>query len=218
MATVRRSDKAAATRARILETTISVLEAGGDDAVKMLEIATAALVSTGSIYHHFDGRDGLVIAARLQQFRAALPDDLAVIEWVVDHAADVDEFRVSMSEMARVAHGAARSPNRRTRADVISAGHMHPALAAALADEQHRHAEAIAAAMSRAQDRGLVDPQLQPHSLAVVFMGLAFGMLLGDIDTHRPVDPVAWQVLLDKLIDSILTGHAPPRAGPPHLD
>lgn len=209
--TVRRSDKAAATRARILETTISVLEVGGDDAVKVLEIAAAADVSTGSIYHHFDGRDGLVIAARLQQFRAALPEDLAVIEWVVDHAADVDEFRVSMSEVARVAHSSARAANRRTRADVISAGHMHPALAAALADEQHRLAEAIAAAMSRGQDRGLVDPQLQPHALAVVFMGLAFGMLLGDIDTHRPVDPEAWQALIDKLIDNILTGHAPPR-------
>jgi AcrR family transcriptional regulator len=208
----RRSEKAAATRARILDQTIAVLELGGDDAVKVLEIAAAANVSTGSIYHHFDGRDGLVIAARLHQFRAALPEDLAVIDWAVDHASTVDEFRDSMSRVARAAHSAARSVNRRTRADVISAGHMHPTLAAALADEQHRHAEAIAAAMIRGQANGLVAPDLPAHPLAVFFMGLAFGMLLGDLDAHRPVDPDEWQVLMDRLIDAVLTGHAPPRA------
>jgi AcrR family transcriptional regulator len=209
--TSRRSDKAAATRSRILTQTIAVLERGGDDAVKVLEIAAAADVSTGSIYHHFDGRDGLVIAARLQQVRAALPEDLATIEWAVDHAAGVDEFRASIAQIARVAHSQHRAPNRRTRADVISAGHMHPSLAAALADEQHHHAVATAAVLVRAQARGLVAPDLPPHALAVFFMGLAFGMLLGDIDSHQPLDPDDWQILLDRVIDNALTSHAPPR-------
>ena len=209
MTPARRSDKAAATRARILSETIKVLEIGGDDAVKVLEIAAAAHVSTGSIYHHFDGRDGLVIEARLQQFRAALPEDLAVIEWAVDNAANVDEFRECISQVSRAAHSAARSTNRRTRADVISAGHMHPALAEALADEQHRHAESVTAAIMRGQDRGLVSPDLPPHVVGVLFMGIAFGMLLGDVDTHRPIDPDSWQLVIDRLIDKVLTGHAP---------
>lgn len=208
---VRRSDKAAATRARILEHTIAVLDQGGDDAVKVLEIAAAAEVSTGSIYHHFGGRDGLVIAARLQQFRSSLPEDLAAIEWAIDHAATVDEFRATISRVARVAHSAARSVNRRTRADVISAAHMHPKLAEALADEQHLHAQAMTAAIVRGQERGLVAPDLPPHPVAVFFMGAAFGMLLADVDTHQPLDPDAWQIILDRLIDHVLTAHVPPR-------
>jgi TetR/AcrR family transcriptional regulator, repressor for uid operon len=206
----RRSDKAAATRARILTEAIKVLEMGGDDAVKVLEIAAAAQVSTGSIYHHFDGRDGLVIEARLQQFRAALPEDLAAIEWAVDHAQTVDEFRECISQVSRLAHSASRAANRRTRADVISAGHMHPALAEALADEQHRHAEAVTAAIARAQDRGLVAPDLPPHVVAILFMGIAFGVLLGDLDTHRPIDTDEWHQVIDLLIDKVLTGHAAP--------
>jgi AcrR family transcriptional regulator len=206
-----RTEKAAATRARIIAETIAVLDAGGDDAVKVQEIAAAAEVSTGSIYHHFDGRDGLVVAARLQQFRATLPGDLAVIERVVDNAVGVDEFRTAVSDIARVGHGTARSIQRRTRADVISAAHVHPALAHALADEQHRHAEAVAAVMARGQSRGLVDPVLDPHVLAVFLMALAFGMLLGDIDAHRPVDPTEWHSFIDRLIEVVLTGHVPPR-------
>jgi AcrR family transcriptional regulator len=208
---VRRSDKAAATRARILAEAIAALESGGDDAVKVLEIASAANASTGSIYHHFEGRDGLVIAARLHQFRAALPEDLAAIEWAVDHAQTVDEFRDAISRVVWIAHSADRAANRLTRADVISAGHVHPALAEALADEQHGHAEAIAAAIVRAQARGLIDPSLPPHPVAVLFMGIAFGRLLGDIDTIGPVDPEAWQSVIDRLIDDVLTGHAPAR-------
>jgi AcrR family transcriptional regulator len=208
----RRSDKAAATRARILAQTIAVLEAGGDDAVKVLEIAAAAEVSTGSIYHHFDGRDGLVVAARLHQFRAALPEDLAAIEWAVDHAATVDDFRAAITRVVRIAHSPERAQNRRTRADVISAGHMHPALAEALAHEQHRHAEAMAAVLMRGQARNLIDPSLPPHPLAVMFMGIAFGRVLGDIDTIRPLDLDDWLQIIERLVDDVLTGHVPPRA------
>ena len=85
---------------------------------------------------------------------------------------------------------------------------MHPALAEALADEQHRHAEAVTAAIVRAQDRGLVAPDLPPHVVAILFMGIAFGVLLGDLDTHRPIEPNEWQLVIDRLIDKVLTGHA----------
>jgi len=211
VSSVRRSDQAAATRARILAEAIAALESGGDDAVKVLDIAAAAKVSTGSIYHHFEGRDGLVIAARLHQFRAALPEDLAAIERAVDHAQTVDEFRDVISRVVRIAHSADRAKNRMTRADVVSAGHAHPALAKALAAEQHSHAEAMAAAIVRAQARGLIDPTLPAHPVAVLFMGIAFGRLLGDIDTIRPVDADSWQSVIDRLIDEVLTGHAPAR-------
>lgn len=210
---LRRTDRAAATRARILDETIRVLEVGGDDAVKVLEIAAAAEVSTGSIYHHFDGRDGLVVAARLEQFRAAVPSDLAAIEWAVVNSQSVAEFRSAITRVARAAHSPDRAANRRTRADVVSAARIHPALAAALADEQHRLAESIEGALVRAQARGLVDPTLPAHAVGVFFMGLAFGMLMADIDTHRPVDRDDWQLVVDRLIDRVLTGHDPSPRG-----
>ncbi|MGD9701349.1 MAG: TetR/AcrR family transcriptional regulator [Acidimicrobiia bacterium] len=199
-----RTAQAAATRAKILETTVAALEAGGDDAVRVAEIVAAAGVSTGALYHHFGGREGLVVAARVEQFRAALPPDVDALVELVATATSVEEFRAGMRRIARLAHGASRARNRSLRADVIGAAHGQPALADALAEEQHAHAVALEAMMRKAQERSFLARDLDPHAVAVLFQGLSFGLILSDLDTIEPLDEDRWGELIGRLIDAVL--------------
>jgi AcrR family transcriptional regulator len=51
-------------KARLVEAAIEQFELAGYDAVNVVELATKANVTTGSLYHHFDSKLGLYLVVR----------------------------------------------------------------------------------------------------------------------------------------------------------
>ena len=84
---------------------------------------------------------------------------------------------------------------------------MHqPDVAAALADEQRRTSATMAAALGRAQSRGLIDPSADLVALTLMFQAIALGLVLADIDPEGAPTAAAWESLVGRMLDTVIIG------------
>lgn len=193
------------TRARILATVIETLEQGGEQAVRIRDVAASVGIAVGAVYHHFDGREGLIAAARVAQFERVLGGDVEAIRDLVQRSATVDELRAGMHFLTRAAHSEARAPLRRLRAEVTGVARHNPTLAAALSETQDRRTSELADSVAVAQSAGLVRPELDPRSVATLLQAVTLGLVLNDINLAQPVDEESWFELIDHLYEGLLT-------------
>ena len=199
-----RAEQAIVTRARIIHAARELADAAGDDTVRILDVAAAAQVSTGALYHHFVGREDLMAAVHLERYRGSLPEDLAFIDRLVDVAADGAALRAGLMELTRVVNRPERSAVRRNRAATIGRSMHQPDVAAALADEQRQASTTMAAALGRAQARGLIDPSADLVALSLMFQAIALGLVLADIDPEGAPTPAAWESLVGRMLDTVI--------------
>lgn len=109
-------------------------------------------------------------------------------------------------ELTRVVSRQERSAVRRQRAATIGRSVHQPEVAAALADEQRRTSATMAAALGRAQARGLIDPSADLIALTLMFQAIALGLVLADIDPGGAPTSAAWESLVGRMLDTVITG------------
>jgi AcrR family transcriptional regulator len=204
MASRTRVEQAADTRRRIIDAAAQLAASSGDEAVRILDVASTAQVSTGALYHHFANREDLLAAVHLERYRGSMPADLAFMDSLVDIAADARALRAGLLELTRVVNRSDRSVVRRNRAATIGLSLHQPAVAAALAVEQRHTTETMAAALGRAQARGFLHPSVDPTAAALMFQAIALGLVLADVDPHGAPAADAWEHLVGRLLDSVL--------------
>jgi len=192
------------TRARLLAVAVEALDNGGEQAIKVREIASALGVSVGAVYHHFESREDLIVAARIAQFEGVLGGDVDAIRELVEGSSTVDELRRGMQFLTRAAHSGARSRFRRLRAEVAGVAAHNPDLSAALARAQNACTTQMAEIVAVAQRRGLADPSLDPRSVATFLQAVSLGLILDDINTVEPMDLEAWYLFTDHVYESML--------------
>lgn len=199
-----RTVQAMATHDLILQVVVDRLDSGGEQAVRIRDVADTLGLSVGSIYHHFDGREALVIAGRAVQFRGAIAGDVEAATALVDRCNTVDEFRHGLRAFMRAAYGDSRARYRRRRAEAAGAAAHNPALRAELAAVQEDCTRQFAEAATTAQAKGLIDPAADPRVLATFMQMVPFGRLLDDLNTIMPMNADRWDDLVAELIESFL--------------
>lgn len=204
MAPRTRIEKAADTRRRIIDAAAQLAASSGDEAVRILDVAARAEVSTGALYHHFENREDLLAAVHVERYRGSMPADLAFMDGLVDIAADARALRAGLIELTRVVNRPERSVVRRNRAATIGLSLHQPAIAEALAAEQRITTETMAAALSRAQARGFIHPSVDTTAAALMFQAIALGLVLADVDPGSAPTGDAWEQLVGRVLDSVL--------------
>ena len=192
------------TRARILEATVAAIERGGVDSVRVLEIAAAADVTTGAIYHHFTNRRTLVVAAQVERFTAAVPADVGAIASLLERATSAADIHNGLMAVAQVAFHDDRAQNRRRRAEVVAAAGVDAALAEAISAQQHSFIATLQAAVESTQHRQLFRADLDAHAIALLMMVLPFGFRLADVDDQHPIDVAKWCDVVSGVVRSLL--------------
>jgi len=198
----RRQTRAEATVAALLDAAVVRLKNGGDAAVRIDDILAETGVSRGSLYHHYGGRQGLVDAANLELYARRTRADVAVLTGLIDRASTPDELLEAARALTEQTQSPARRDNRIERARLvgqIGSGRFAGRLEAV----QHALNAAFAAAIARAQAKGLIHPDHDPLALAVFIQAYTLGRVLGDLDTE-PVDPAAWNALVGAVLDAVL--------------
>jgi AcrR family transcriptional regulator len=74
------------TRARLLETTIKLLEQQSPDEVQVDSILRASGVSKGSLYHHFEDGRALIDEALLRKFSSGVDEHAGIIAEILGSA------------------------------------------------------------------------------------------------------------------------------------
>ena len=193
-----------ATRARLLAVAVAALEHGGEQNIKVRDMANALGVSIGAVYHHFENREGLIVAARIAQFDGLLAADVEAVRDLIDRAHTVDDLRRGMRFLTRAAHSDARARFRRIRAEVAGVALHNAELSEALAEAQDRCTTSITEIVELAQRKGLANPDLDPRAVATFLQSVSLGLVLNDINTVHPMDQEAWFAFTDRFYETLL--------------
>ncbi|WP_334141428.1 TetR/AcrR family transcriptional regulator [Rhabdothermincola sp.] len=199
-----------ATRQRVLQVATQAIDEHGEAALRVEDVAQAAGVSVGTIYRYFGNREGLVVAVRAAQFLGALDEDLDQMERLIRSVSTPAEFVESLQRLTRAAGHPSRAPLRMQRIEIIGASRARPALARAIGEEQARITDRFAAILRRGQERGLIDPSLDPRSLAQFVLAFTLGQVLAEIDTSTPFDLDGWTTVAERFAAAVA---ARPEAG-----
>lgn len=187
-----RQEQADETKQRVLAAAIALIEDKGEPGLRVAEVAEQAGVVPGSIYTHYANRDELVIAARVEQYLATVGTDVGRIGAAVQEARDPDDLVARLRTVSRDISSEQRAQQRWRRAEILGAARRRPELAARLGERQHEVNMQLHDIVQQGQERGLLDPALDPLAVAVFVQAFTFGLLLADVDPEANLDPDAW--------------------------
>lgn len=194
-----------ATRDRLLEVTVDLLNESGDHALRLADVARRSGVAVSTIYAHFRDRTDLVAAARLVQFRAHAAESIARAEQALDPALSREDFMEAAQWPTLRSPGDPDAMARRwDRLEAIADSRHLPELAARLGQLQAGLSDRVTAVIRRSQDLGLVDPELDPEAVAMLSQVLRLGLALWDVSGEARPDLAAWEDVIDRVYAAVL--------------
>ena len=95
---------------------------------------------------------------------------------------------------------------RQERALTIGRAITSPRMSDLLRHEQQRLTDVLAELISGAQARGLCNPEIEPHALAVLMQAWTLGKIVDDL-SETPVDNDAYISLVNRVIREVFVPH-----------
>lgn len=186
---------AAPGRTRILEAAMRAIEADGEAALRILDIAAEAEVAQGLINHHFGSRDGLVTAAQRERFAGEAERDREKAMRILSTARTREQFVEGLAKLTRDVVRRARRDTRLDRAAMIGAAHGRPEYRDALGPVVASLIDGLAHGVSHAQAAGFLRKELDPRAVATFLQAYAFGLVLADLDERRAPESALAEVI-----------------------
>ena len=193
----------------ILAAATELIAEHGEKGLKITDVIERTGTSTGTIYHFYGSRARLVEAVQAQSFSAAEEDSeagraLAKLKVQLEQASTTGEMMIPISQfISRFSGGESREDLIRIF-DRVSIAQTKPGLRDVLADTQRRQTETYAEFFQLLQDKGLIDPELDPWATAVFIQAFMIGRLLGLIDGTDKLTPEAWTAVVMRFVSSIV--------------
>ena len=198
-----RPGRGTSTRERVIEVVVGLLEEGGESAVRIDVVRDRSGVSIGSLYHHFDDRDGLIVAGQVRRFARYAEAEIAALSDIVQSARDLEHFRESVRNLTLWSASQLRVAERWARIAVLASTCGRPALEAEIRQLQTRLTDEFQAHVAQGQARGFFRSDLDPRAVALFIEAYSLGRALGDVD-ERAVSEEAWEQVVWQVIDVLL--------------
>ncbi|CAN5579442.1 hypothetical protein BH10ACT3_BH10ACT3_01740 [soil metagenome] len=202
-----RPEDAEATRDRLIDVTIELLEQRGNHALRLADIAREAGVAVSTIYAHFRDRTDLVAAARLTQFKAHANEAIARVEMALDPSLTREDFITVAIWPTLLAPDEPDGKARRwDRLEAIADSRHLPELSRQLQEMQEGLSEQVIALIRRSQELELLDPTLDATALAMLTQVIRLGLALWDISGTAQPELEAWNEVVERVYASVQNG------------
>lgn len=190
-------------RGALIDAALEIILATGIDSLRIEDVCERVGVTKGSLYWHFDDRDGLVRAALLEHLQRMADEQMSVLNDAIDTAASRDEYLGKVAGAFVDPFDPAEVEYRWQRLEILTTTRRDPGLSAMMADIQRRHQRYLADIMEKAHDRGILRKDVEPKAMAAALTAIALGSnhlsLLGD---DGPT-PEAWTGFILLMIDML---------------
>ena len=174
------------TRERILEAAVATINESGEEALRVVEVASMAGVTQGMVTYHFRTRSQLVTEAHLRRYGDSMADDVSLAAASMDNVETREELEQLVMALTARLLDSARNPARLARAGVIAYSVNAPDLAEHLRHAHTTLIDELSLVMAQAQSAGLVRANLAPRAIATMVAGYSFGLVLTCLDDHAP--------------------------------
>jgi len=202
-----RQSRAEATVTAVLHAAIELIEEGGESAVTVRTLEQRSGVSSGSIYHHFGDRDGVIAAAQTERFDQVMRADAA---FAAHHFRSDrrEDFLAGLEAMVASVFMAERRRVRRQRLTSIASAQSRPELRARLQDSFTALVDALETMFVQLRGSGAFHPDLDTRAGAVFSESIQLGLVLNEID-RRGVDAQDWSRLVRDVMVAIVEPSVP---------
>ena len=195
--------KALDSRAALIDAALKTILAHGIDAVRIDDIAREVGVTKGSLYWHFEDRQGLIKEALAEQIRRMSAETIdAVSEAIVgssnknDYLSRIIPFIIDPFDKSQVLE-------RWGRLGVLVETRNDPELKKLMSDVQVRHLEVAVELMTEAQERGFLREDLDPRAIAVALNVINLGSTIIDVLGDSGPTPEEWWKLILFFVDQL---------------
>lgn len=190
-------------RKELIDVALTIIINDGIDALRIDDICEKVGVTKGSLYWHFQDREGLVRAALFEQLRQLSETQLASLDDAIENATSRDEYLVKVARSLANPFDTNESENRWERWEMLARARRDPELKQFMTEIQKRYQHFVTSVMTKAKDRGVLRGDVDPAAVAAAITALALGSnhlsYLGD---EGPTQS-AWNDLMLKMIDML---------------
>jgi len=204
--------RALGTVERLIEAAVELLDAGEEHDVTVASVTTRAGVTTGSLYHHFKDRNGLIATAHARRFDRLLDRQLRLIAPLYEGGTVEECLAAAETLVAAIASGA-MAEDRGIRVSALAATRHRSVLRTGVTASLRRSIDGVASSISSAQQRGIVRPAYPPRALAVLTQTIGLGML-ADMISGEELPPQDWQAVLRTVAHGVYVHDCPTLCGP----
>ncbi len=186
------SDSTPGTRDRLLAGAISLIETGGEAAVRVETVASMAGVARPSLYHFFGDREGLIVAAQAERYKESLFYKMDTQTEAARNCATRDEFVDFVRSTFTYLTLPDAEQRRRVRVEVLGSAVSRPRLRALIAEADTQAARRLGALLRIAQDRGWLTVQFDLDVAAAWWFGMINGRYLVEGDSGSALIRREW--------------------------
>jgi AcrR family transcriptional regulator len=205
-----RSDDGDATRDRLIDVTIQLLDERGNHALRLADVARESGVAVSTIYAHFRDRTDLVAAARLTQFKSHADEALDRVADAIEPELTSEGFVASAMWPSLLDPDLPEARTRRwDRIEAIADSRHIPELASQIQDLQSTLNKQVVELVRQGQDLGLVDPSLDPAAVAMISQVFRLGLAHWDISGDTRPDKAAWADVVGRVFGGIIPNGLP---------
>lgn len=191
------------TKQRLIEAAISIIEADGEVAIRVDQVAERAGFTKPVLYHHFDDREAIIAAAQAERFRRSLEigwDDLVA---PLRAAASAEQFYEILWDWITSTISIDGEVRRRFRTDVMGSAISRPLLMQSIIEASRSHADKVALSLELAQARGWIYANVSARDLAHWWIGLVSSRIFFEID-REGFDIDSWNKLTEHTLRSMI--------------
>ena len=190
-------------REELLDAALQIIAEHGIDALRIEDVCEKVGVTKGSLYWHFQDRQGLIRAAMLEQLRRIAERQLQLVDRAVDAAISRDEYLLTVAGALANPFDATEVESRWQRWELLATARRDPEVHELMKEIQRSHQLYLTGMATKAQQRGILRGDVDPAAVAAAITAIALGSNhLWYLGNDGPTQE-AWNGLLIKMIDML---------------
>lgn len=182
------------TRQRLIDATLAVIDELGIEAVKVVDIAERANVTTGAIYWFFKNREALINAALAEQYVMHMRSLLDSMQNSIDF---LTTYRVDPLEPSRVLA-------RQRQIQVLAGALQNQELAIEVASIQRDFLERATRFVEGVKRTQTSPSDIDPYCAALYVQAMFVGFALVDLAPDLVPDPQKWRRVNEVVLKALL--------------
>ena len=190
-------------RAQLIDVALRIILERGIDALRVDDVVREVGVTKGSLYWHFEDRQGLIKAAIAEQIRRFSAETVAGLSEAIAKSPNKEQYLMRLMPYIVDPFNAQLVRERWGRLAILVETQNDPELKAMMHDVQSRHLEVVVELMTDAQTRGYLRKDLDPRAVAVALSVINIGSNIIDVLGDSAPEPDAWWNLMIFFINSM---------------
>lgn len=188
-------------RGELLDAALEIILERGIDGLRIEDVCERVGVTKGSLYWHFNDRDGLIREALLEQLYRMGEEKLDAASTAVDTASSRDDYLMKVAGAFVDPFDPAEVEARWQRLELITASRRDPGLWAMMSDVQRRQQRFLLELMDAASANGILRPDVDPRAMAAALSVISLGSNLLSLLGDDGPTPEAWTSLLLLMVE-----------------